>query len=357
MVPRSIAACQTATSDLFRAPERKSAWKQDLAEAYRQADDLLAALGLSPEAIPDLDPAAPGFRMLVPRAFAALMTPGDPHDPLLRQVLPLGAERLPVAGFTRDPVGDGSADLGQGLLRKYAGRALLIVTGGCAVHCRYCFRRHFPYADLGKTPDRTAGALAAIASDTTISEVILSGGDPLMLDDERLGVLVERLHEIPHLKRLRIHTRLPVVLPSRVTDALCRCLADSRLLAILVVHANHPNELGAQAEDALLRLRRADLTLLNQSVLLRGINDAATTLVALSERLFECGVLPYYLHQLDPVEGSAHFAVSDTQALRFGEALRERLPGYLVPRLVREVPGVGSKIPLHASARIGSPLL
>jgi EF-P beta-lysylation protein EpmB len=296
--------------------------------------------------IPDLDPVASGFRMLVPRAFAALMTPGDPRDPLLRQVLPLGAERLTVAGFSRDPVGDASADLGQGLLRKYAGRALLIVTGGCAVHCRYCFRRHFPYAALGQTPDRTAVAVASIAADPGISEVILSGGDPLMLDDDRFGTLLERLLEIPHLRRLRIHSRLPVVVPSRVTDTLCRRLSSFPLATILVIHANHPSELGTQAEEALQRLRDADLTLLNQSVLLRGVNDAATTLVALSERLFDCGVLPYYLHQLDPVEGAAHFAVSDARALRLGEALRERLPGYLVPRLVREVEGVGSKIPL-----------
>ena len=357
MVPRSIAACQNATPEPYRTPERETAWKHDLAEAYRQADDLLAALGLSPEAIPDLDVAAPGFRMLVPRAFAALMTPGDPRDPLLRQVLPLGVERLSVAGFSRDPVGDMSADSGSGLLRKYAGRALLIVTGGCAVHCRYCFRRHFPYAALGETSDRTGVAMASITADPEISEVILSGGDPLMLDDDRLGALLERLYEIPHLRRLRIHTRLPVVLPSRVTDALCRLLAGSRLATILVVHANHPSELGAQAEDALQRLGRAHLTLLNQSVLLRGVNDAVPTLAALSERLFKCGVLPYYLHQLDPVEGAAHFAISDTQALRLGEALRERLPGYLVPRLVREVPGVGSKIPLIDSARIGSPVL
>jgi EF-P beta-lysylation protein EpmB len=295
--------------------------------------------------------------MLVPRAFAALMTPGDPRDPLLRQVLPLGAERLTVAGFSRDPVGDASADLGQGLLRKYAGRALLIVTGGCAVHCRYCFRRHFPYAELGQTPDRTSVAVASIAADPGISEVILSGGDPLMLDDDRLGALLERLHQIPHLKRLRIHSRLPVVLPSRVTDTLCRRLASSRLATILVVHANHPSELGSQAEEALQRLRRADLTLLNQSVLLRGVNDAAPILGSLSERLFACGVLPYYLHQLDPVEGAAHFEVPDAQALRLGEALRERLPGYLVPRLVREVPGVGSKVPLTDAARIGSSFL
>ncbi|UHD16592.1 EF-P beta-lysylation protein EpmB [Thiocapsa bogorovii] len=357
MVPRSIAACQTATPDPFPPSAREPAWKQDLAEAYRHAHQLLSALGLSPEMIPDLDPVASGFRMLVPRDFAALMTPGDPRDPLLRQVLPLGAERVSVAGFSRDPVGDMSADSGQGLLRKYAGRALLIVTGGCAVHCRYCFRRHFPYETLARTPDRTAAAVASIAADRGISEVILSGGDPLMLDDDRLGALLERLEAIPHLKRLRIHSRLPVVLPSRVTDALCRRLASSRFATVLVIHANHPSELGARAEAALQRLRHANLTLLNQSVLLREINDAVSTLAALSERLFECGVLPYYLHQLDPVEGAAHFAVSDSQALRLGEALLRRLPGYLVPRLVREVTGVGSKTPLTEVARLGSPFL
>jgi EF-P beta-lysylation protein EpmB len=368
MVPRSIAACQTSTREPARKPagnadgkpERSdslSGWKQDLAEAYRYTDDLVAALGLSREEIPDLDTAAPEFRMLVPRGFAALMTPGDPRDPLLRQVLPLRAERLQVAGFSRDPVGDASADIGRGLLRKYAGRALLIVTGACAVHCRYCFRRHFPYASLGAAPDRTAASLALIAGDPGISEVILSGGDPLMLDDDRLAELVERLQGIAHLKRLRIHTRLPVVLPSRVTDALCRLLAGSRFDTLVVVHANHASELGAEAAKALRRLRRADLPVLNQSVLLRGVNDAATTLCALSERLFACGVLPYYLHQLDPVEGAAHFAVRDAQALRLGEELRHRLPGYLVPRLVREVPGVGSKIPLADSVRNEAPFL
>ncbi|WP_373507323.1 EF-P beta-lysylation protein EpmB [Thiocapsa sp.] len=365
MVPRSIAACQTSTRESARKPDetpagssdRRSDWKQDLAEAYRHPAALLSALGLNREAIPDLDVEAPGFRMLVPRGFAALMTPGDPRDPLLRQVLPLRAERLPVAGFSRDPVGDISADIGHGLLRKYEGRALLIATGGCAVHCRYCFRRHFPYASLGLTSDRTAVALALIAEDPGISEVILSGGDPLMLDDDRLGELIGRLHEIPHLKRLRIHTRLPVVLPSRVTDALCRLLAGTRFATLVVIHANHPRELGTQAEDALRRLRGADLAVLNQSVLLRGVNDAVETLCTLGERLFACGVLPYYLHQLDPVEGAAHFAVSDTRALWLGEELRHRLPGYLVPRLVREVPGVGSKIPLADLVHNGAPLL
>jgi L-lysine 2,3-aminomutase len=336
MVPRSIAACQTPT------------WKQDLAHAFRCAEDLIAELGLEREEIEDFDAEPPGFRMLVPRGFAALMTPGDARDPLLRQVLPLGSEHVSHPGFSIDPVGDASASLGEGLLRKYAGRALLIATGACAVHCRYCFRRHFPYSSLGSSSDRTSAALDVIASDPGISEVILSGGDPLMLDDDALGELFGHLRGIAHIKRVRIHTRLPVVLPSRVTDGLCRLLSESRLSTSVVIHANHCNELGSAAEAALLKLRRSGPPILNQSVLLRGVNDSVDALGALSERLFECGVLPYYLHQLDPVQGAAHFEVSDDRALQLGRTLRERLPGYLVPRLVREVAGAASKTPLES---------
>ncbi len=334
MVPRSIAACQT--------PE----WKQDLADAFVRAEDLLAALGLTRSDIPDLDADPPGFRMLVPRGFAALMTRGDAQDPLLRQVLPLGAERLSVAGFGTDPVGDSDADRGAGLLQKYTGRALLVVTGACAVHCRYCFRRHFPYGALSPALDRTAAALTLISADTGIHELILSGGDPLMLNDDRLDALLGDLAGIAHIRRIRLHTRLPLVLPSRITEGLCRILARPGPAILAVVHANHPNELGSAAAAALQRLKRAGLSILNQSVLLRGVNDSACVLAALSERLFECGALPYYLHQLDPVQGAAHFAVADDAALELEHALRRRLPGYLVPRLVREVPGATSKSPL-----------
>jgi EF-P beta-lysylation protein EpmB len=334
MVPRSTVDCQTME------------WKRNLADSFRCAEDLLAALGLTPDDIPDLDAGAPGFGMLVPRGFAALMSFGDAQDPLLKQVLPLGAERLSVAGFSMDPVGDASAAIGDGLLEKYAGRALMMVTGACAVHCRYCFRRHFPYASFGPSADRISAAVERIAGDSGISEVILSGGDPLMLDDGPVGDLLGRLGGIAHLKRIRIHTRLPVVLPSRITERLCTLLADSRRSVLVVIHANHGNELGSAAEAALLRLKRAGLPLLNQSVLLRGINDSADILGALSERLFECGVLPYYLHQLDPVQGAAHLEVSDRRALELDQALRDRLPGYLVPRLVREIRGAASKTPL-----------
>lgn len=280
---------------------------------------------------------------MVPQNFAELMRPGDPNDPLLRQVLPLGAEHMPAPGFTLDPVGDAAAEKAPGLLQKYAGRALLMVTGACAVHCRYCFRRHFPYRDLGPTQPRLDSALASLAADRSIQEVILSGGDPLMLDDNQIAALINRLAQVPHLRRLRIHTRLPIVLPARVTEHLAHVLAESRLATVVVIHANHPRELGFAAEQALSRLAAQGARLLNQSVLLRRVNDDVVTLQALSERLLDCRVLPYYIHQLDPVQGAAHFQVSDKCATMLINQLRARTSGYLVPKLVREISGQQSK--------------
>jgi EF-P beta-lysylation protein EpmB len=277
------------------------------------------------------------------------MTRGDPADPLLRQVLPLGAEGAQVPGFVPDPVGDGAAARAPGLLQKYRGRALLMAHGACAVHCRYCFRRHYPYgADRAGTEPRggQAAALAAIAADPSLAEAILSGGDPLMQDDPPLATLIERLDAIPHLERLRLHTRLPVVLPERVTEALCAALVRTRLRVAVAIHANHPRELGRESAAALARLAATGATLLNQSVLLKGVNDDPDTLESLSLRLYALGVLPYYLHALDPVQGAAHFLVPDARALAIARGLRERLPGYLVPRLVREVQGGASKEPL-----------
>jgi EF-P beta-lysylation protein EpmB len=274
------------------------------------------------------------------------MRPDDPSDPLLLQVLPVKAERRRIPGFVPDPVGDTAARRAPALLQKYAGRALLMPTGACAVHCRYCFRRHYPYAEAGVRKARLHEALQALAQMRDVEEVILSGGDPLMLDDAELGALIAELAEIAHLRRLRLHTRLPVVLPSRITDALCGILADSPLRTVVVIHANHPAELYDSVRGALARLRGCAGTLLNQSVLLRGINDDADVLASLAEGLFEAGVVNYYLHQLDRVEGAAHFEVSDARALSLIEALRARLPGYLVPRLVREKPGASSKTPL-----------
>lgn len=318
-------------------------WKQELTGAFRDVDALLESLSLRRADIPDLDPDPPSFGLLVPRGFAALMQSGDPEDPLLRQVLPLKAERLHSPGLSKDPVGDAAAEKTPGLLQKYAGRSLVIATGACAVNCRYCFRRHFHYADLGRLDDRWARALSRIAADETVQEVILSGGDPLMLDDARLAAMLAALARVPHLRRVRIHSRLPVVLPSRVTERLAQLPSMDRISVVMVIHANHPRELGSAAEQALRRLAAAGIALLNQSVLLRGVNDDAATLVALSERLLECGVLPYYLHQLDPVEGAGHFQVSDKWATMLVDEIRGQTSGYLVPRLVREIPGARSK--------------
>jgi EF-P beta-lysylation protein EpmB len=324
------------------APEAvpDAAWRRELADAIRDPAELCRVLGLDAGRAAT----ATGFPLLVPRSFVARMRYGDPADPLLRQVLPVAEERAAVAGFTADPVGEIAAVTAPGLVRKYAGRALLLLTGGCAVHCRYCFRREFPYAEQGAAVGRVDAALAALAADPTLTEVILSGGDPLLLDDGRLAEVVGRLGRIPHLRRLRIHTRLPIVLPSRVTDALVGLLAASGLACVVVVHANHPAELDDVVAAAVRRLAATPAVVLNQAVLLAGVNDTADVLRALSERLVEIGVVPYYLHLLDRVAGAAHFEVPEPVALGLVASLRASLPGYAVPRLAREVPGEPAKV-------------
>jgi len=321
-------------------------WQRDLAEAYSRPEDLLEALGLDPAL---LTAAAQGaharFRLRVPRSFVARMRRGDPADPLLRQVLPLGVELDPAAGFGPDPLTETAAGRVPGLLQKYRGRALLLTTGACAVHCRYCFRREFPYGDHVSSAG-LASALATLAADPSIDEVILSGGDPLSLSDARLREITDALARIPHLRRLRVHTRQPIVLPSRVDAGLLAWLAGLPWPRVMVVHANHPAEIDVEVEASLERLRGAGVQLLNQSVLLRGVNDSIETLAALSVRLFEAGVLPYYLHLLDRVSGAAHFEVPQARALELAQGLATRLPGYLVPRLVREIPGALSKVAL-----------
>lgn len=319
-------------------------WKRELSDAFTQPEKLLTSLGLDPALAAQA--AARQFPFLVPRGFARLMTAGDPADPLLRQVLPIAAELEQHPGYILDPVGDGRSRRAIGLLQKYRGRALLLVTGACALHCRYCFRRHFPYARDALIHDHDQAALKAIEADPAITEVVLSGGDPLMLDDERLAELFERLTAIAHVRRLRLHTRLPVVLPSRITPAFCSLLGGSRLRIAIVIHANHPRELCPQVRLALEELKTAGATLLNQSVLLRGVNDDAASLADLSEALFEASVLPYYLHLLDPVAGAAHFAVSLAKARAIMDRLRADLPGYLVPKLVQELPGRACKEPI-----------
>jgi EF-P beta-lysylation protein EpmB len=265
------------------------------------------------------------------------MAKGDPNDPLLRQVLPLADELDDVADFRPDPVGDAAARLHAGLLQKYHGRGLLITTGACAIHCRYCFRRHYPYSESPRSPDDWQPALDRLAADPSIDEVILSGGDPLTLVDRQLAALAERIARIGHVQRLRIHTRLPIVIPQRVTSDLVAWLKGTRLAPIMVIHANHPQELDEATSFALTKLVDAGIPVLNQAVLLRGVNDDAGTLIALSRRLVNLRVMPYYLHQLDRVAGAAHFEVSSKRGLGLVEAMRKELPGYAVPRYVQEV--------------------
>ena len=319
-------------------------WQAELADTVREPLELLKELEISPVALPDPAATTPSFPLRVTRSFVRRMHKGDPGDPLLRQVLPLKVEERSIPGFALDPVGDLPAMARPGLLHKYEGRILLITTGACAVHCRFCFRRNFPYPDAHAARARWQTALDYIAADETINEVVLSGGDPLTLTDEKLAELVQKLTALSHLKRLRLHTRLPIVLPSRVDDRLLSWLNTAGLQTVFVVHVNHPNELDQEVYEALTRLTGAGARLFNQSVLLRGINDSAETLAALSEGLFGFGVLPYYLHQLDLVQGAAHFAVEDDRAMKLVETLRSRLPGYLVPKLVREKAGAPYKL-------------
>lgn len=334
MIHRIEPACQTPP------------WQQSLAGAFCDVDAFLDYLRLDRELLPAARAAARLFGLKVPREFAALMAKGDPHDPLLRQVLPIGAEHLPAPGFVADPVGDLEKAIVPGVLHKYRGRLLLIANGSCAINCRYCFRRHFPYQEATAYRQRWQQAIEHIRQAREIDEIILSGGDPLTLSDGRLAELAARLAAIPHLRRLRIHTRLPVVIPSRLTDELTDWLAGGRLQPVLVLHVNHARELTPALRRGLERLRRAGVTLLNQSVLLKGVNDSATTLGELSLALFETGVLPYYLHLLDRVTGAAHFEVEAAEARRLQQELQANLPGYLVPKMVRELAGGASKQPV-----------
>ena len=342
MITRSVPARRAA---------RTGDWRAVLARAVTDPAELLRRLDLDPALLPAARSAARAFPLRVPAAWLDRMRPGDPGDPLLRQVLPLGAELAPQpAGYGTDPLREARTAPARGLLAKYRGRVLLVLTGACAIHCRYCFRRHFPYAgNAAPGPERWSEALAWIAAHRDVEEVVLSGGDPLMLPDERLAALATALEEVGHVRRLRIHTRLPVVVPERVDEALCGWLGGlRRLRPVVVIHANHPAELDGAVAGALARLRAGGAVLLNQSVLLRGVNDEAGVLAELSSRLFDCGVLPYYLHLLDPVAGAAHFEVAEGEAIRIWRELQARLPGYLVPRLCRERPGAPAKTLLGA---------
>lgn len=320
-------------------------WLKQLANGISDPATLLKMLEIDPTPLQDGFSARKLFAQRVPLSFVERMEKGNPNDPLLRQVLPLIEEHQIHPGYSTDPL-DEQDNAVPGLLHKYKNRALMIVKGGCAINCRYCFRRHFPYQDNKGNKTVWQQSLDYIAQHTQLNEVILSGGDPLMAKDDELRWLVEHLADIKHIKRLRIHSRLPVVIPARITDALCQLLAQTRLQVVFVTHINHANEINAEFSAQMSRLKQAGVTLLNQGVLLKSINDSVEAQVALSEALFDAGILPYYLHVLDKVQGAAHFYVSDQQAKAIMRGVITQVSGYLVPTLTREIGGRPSKTPL-----------
>ncbi len=320
-------------------------WQQELKAAFSRVEDLLAALELPLDALPQRLQAQQDFALRVPRPYVARMRKGDPTDPLLLQVLPAPEELYAAPGFSTDPLEEQQGPL-PGVLHKYRSRVLLVTTGACAINCRYCFRRHFPYDEHRMGSKATGQLLDYLRAHPDVNEVILSGGDPLAAPDRYLASLTQALATLPQLTRLRIHSRLPVVIPSRITDLLLQWFAGSRLKPVLVLHINHAREIDADVVAACARLRAAGVTLLNQAVLLKGVNDDEQVLVDLSETLFAAGVLPYYLFLLDRVQGAAHFDVPQSRALELMHALHARLPGFLVPKLAREIANRSSKIPI-----------
>ena len=343
MIPLTISLCQSADDE----SAENSLWQRELARAIKDPFELLAAVGLNADEIPGgIDPQQT-FPLRVPRSYVARMQPGDPADPLLLQVLPRQLEAAIQPGFLRDPVGDATATTRPGLLHKYHGRVLLITTGACPIHCRYCFRRHFPYAKNRPDDHQWTAAAEYIAARPEITEVILSGGDPLSLSTERLSDISNTLRGIPHLQRLRIHTRMPIVLPERIDDDFLRWLSTLPWQSVLVTHCNHANELSHDVQHALNKLHHIGVTLLNQAVLLKDVNDSVNTQCALSESLFASNVLPYYLHLLDRVQGAKHFDVPESMAVSLMNEVRQQLPGFLVPQLVREIAGEPYKTPIN----------
>lgn len=320
-----------------------NSWQEELSQLITDPGQLLQRLELPERLLPAALKSAELFPLRVTKSYLNKMRKGDVSDPLLRQVLPIGEEQILSKGFSADPLQESSATPNKGLIHKYKNRVLVIAATQCAINCRYCFRRHFPYQDNKVSRQDWQSVLDYVANDEDIDEVILSGGDPLSLGDKQLQQIVESLARIKHVRRLRVHTRYPVILPSRITPSLIRALTSTRLKAIMVIHANHANELDSGSEMALLRSAEAGVLLLNQSVLLRGVNDHPQTLHDLSLRLFDCGVLPYYLHVLDKVQGAAHFLIDDDAAVEIYNAFKASVSGYLLPKLVREEPRKDSK--------------
>jgi EF-P beta-lysylation protein EpmB len=355
-----------------KTPCVETHWQKELANSFTTLHSLLEYLHIDPSSLPRTDDinehqalikqtriaskntittveqhsqARTLFPMRVPRPFASLMQIGNWHDPLLQQVAPQQAEFIDKHGFVTDPLQEQKGPT-AGLIHKYKSRILLVVRGGCAVNCRYCFRRHFPYQDNHLGQAQYQSVIDYVQRDTRINEVIFSGGDPLMANDQQLSKLAKQVDDIAHVKRLRIHTRLPVVIPSRVNDELIAWLKSLRVKPVMVLHINHKNEIGEALREKTRMLTQAGVTLLNQSVLLKNINDNADIICELSEALFDANILPYYLHMFDPVKGASHFDVGKKVAIDIMAEAIKRLPGFLVPKLVQELPGQPGKTPI-----------
>ena len=322
-----------------------TSWQKDLREVVTEPKVLLQMLNINPDDYLQHFKARKLFPVRVPKSFINRMVKGDINDPLLKQVMPLSQEFIIADGYSTDPLEEHDT-VAEGLLHKYHNRVLMVVKAGCAVNCRYCFRRHFPYQENQLNKRSLIDALSYIQADKNINEVILSGGDPLMAKDDAISWFLDELEQIPQIKRMRIHSRLPVVIPARITEQLCERLAKSPLKVIFVNHINHANEIDSDFKNAMNMLKQANVLLLNQAVILKDVNDTVDAQINLSEALFDTDVMPYYLHLLDKVEGASHFDIDEAQAIKIMAELLEALPGFLVPKLVREIGGQKSKTPI-----------
>ncbi|MGR9105519.1 MAG: EF-P beta-lysylation protein EpmB [Gammaproteobacteria bacterium] len=331
---------------LLQSHDRHASWQEELANSFHTAEQLFVYLGLDRGLLPPSQSTANPFPFKVTRSFAAKIEKGEIDDPLLKQILPSITETSDSPGFVDNPVGDLEALATTGLLHKYRNRVLLITTGACAVNCRYCFRRNYPYSGNQLGIGARGEAWRYIAERPEITEVILSGGDPLVLVNSSLAEIVASIAAIPHVRRLRIHTRIPSVLPSRIEPSLLKILSTSRLQSVIVTHINHPNEIDERTRAAVAALLTAGIRVLNQAVLLKGVNDDPKTLSTLLETAFDAGIHPYYLHMLDRASGTAHFEVAEDLCRSLEETLRKTLPGYLLPRFVREIKGSPYKVPI-----------
>ncbi len=334
MIPRTIPTWQSKS------------WQEELADIVTDPAELISMLKLDDKYLNEAKQACLAFPLRATRSYIKRIKPGDINDPLLKQILPLGTELDDIPGYTLDPLMEADFTPTPGLIHKYKGRVLLVAANQCAINCRYCFRRHFDYQSHNLSQEQWGNSLRYIENNLDIEEVILSGGDPLSASDKKIEWLVDRLASFSHITRLRIHTRLPIVAPSRVTDKLMAILTKTRLQSVIVVHINHPQEIDNEVTATLQKINASAITLLNQSVLLKGVNDNENTLTELSKTLFRQGVLPYYLHLLDKVVGTAHFDVEEAHASSLYKALLANLPGYLVPKLVKEAPNAPSKVPV-----------